>query len=151
MWCVGGWGLGSGDHWPAPMGAHERRSTAFQKNVPQNIRLCVAQERSSALFGGPGTAFPLTLAIPTVNLWLRGTEIVTDWKGGIPPPPVFCRPRLSKAPRRHSSHTRLGDPQLTSGSHIRLPAFVFVSFLSWSVESSSRISTALSRDPNVLG
>jgi len=29
----------------------------FQKAFPQNIRLCVAQERSAALFGGPGTAF----------------------------------------------------------------------------------------------
>jgi len=37
------WGLVSGDHWPAPMGGHERRSTAFQKAFPQNIRLCVTQ------------------------------------------------------------------------------------------------------------
>ena len=45
--------------------------TAFHcvpKSVPQNIRLCVAQERSSALFGGPGTVFPRVP--PYFNHWV---------------------------------------------------------------------------------
>jgi len=97
-WEAGSLGLGSGDQWPAPLGAHERRSTAFQEAFPPEYSTVCGPGTLLGTFWGPGTAFPLTLT--TVNMSMVIQSMVINWL----PSATFSRPvRMSFVPRTHNS------------------------------------------------